>query len=60
MNKQLQNVESEIDYPISKEKIENCYKSNGETYPLCKGKYGDDKCNYCNLYENMTEPYDDI
>lgn len=48
----------EIEAPISKEKMDNCYISNGETYPLCKGQPGNNKCKDCNMYEDMAEPYD--
>lgn len=60
MNAKLQNMKGEVDYPISKEKIDNCYTPNGQTYPLCKGKERNNQCKDCNLYEDMTEPYDNI
>ncbi|MFF2532292.1 hypothetical protein ACFVS2_25620 [Brevibacillus sp. NPDC058079] len=52
MNKlsQICNGQAE-DYPISKDKLDNCYTPNGETYPLCKGKIGKSECNACNVYE---------
>lgn len=48
----------EIEYPISNEKMDSCYISNGETYPLCKGQPDNKECNDCNLYEDMAEPSD--
>lgn len=46
--------------PISKEKMDGCYKPNGETYPLCKGEKGNKDCAECNVYEDMKEPCDDL
>lgn len=60
MKKQSQNCNGETDYPISNDKIKNCYTPNGETYPLCKGKLEKKECKKCNLYEDMIEPYDYI
>lgn len=45
----------EKEYPISQDKINNCYVPNGETYPLCKGRLGDEECKECNLFEDMIE-----
>lgn len=49
----------EIEAPISKEKMDNCYIPNGETYPLCKGQLGNNECKSCNLYEDMSWSYDE-
>lgn len=47
-----------MNYPISQEKIDDCYTPNGETYPLCKGIPDKKECKECNLFEDMIDPYD--
>ena len=42
------------DYPISQEKIDNCYMPNAETYSLCKGNLGKEECKECNLFDGMV------
>ena len=54
------NCEGDIASPISEEKMNNCYKANGVTYPLCKGEKNNKECDGCNLYENMVEPCDNL
>ena len=61
LSKEIQNSQvccGEFESPIDEFKLENCYIPNGETYPLCKGQDGNNKCKNCNVYENMIEPYD--
>lgn len=47
---------------MGKKKKPECFKSNNDVYPLCKGKEEkkNTKCKNCSLYENMSEPYDYI
>ena len=52
-----QNCDGNTAPPISKDKLNNCYKANGETYPLCKGAKDSKECN---LYEDMVESCDNI
>jgi hypothetical protein len=54
MNEKLDKISSisgEVEYPISKYKMDNCYTPNGKTYPLCKGRADNEECKNCNLYE---------
>lgn len=43
-------------YPICEtyKEIEDCFVSNGELYPLCKGN-GDEKCHDCCQYEDYEQ-----
>ena len=49
-----QNSREVTDFPISQEKINNCYMPNGENYPLCKGILGKKECKECNLFEDIV------
>lgn len=49
-NKRIREAE---EHDMSNRADEECFISNGETYPLCKGK--GEQCHECCLYENYEE-----